>query len=509
MPGRRKQTQLFGRATKAGILAVTSMTLVPSAHAQMVSDPVGDFLPSFTGPRNADLDVVTTRVAYDGVAFRLDATSNGPIGTTASGVYVLGFNRGAGTAGLANVASNVFFDSVVLVNANGTGLVVDTLNGGAVPLPAGAISISGNQISAEVPASLLPSQGLKPGQYTVNLWPRSALGGDETISDFAPDNSNVRVVLNFPLPLQASVQSEVVIDAVSDRFEDVNNRIAARRNAGKEGFSLFMTAKSRFGNRGLGHSLADDQSSWSIGGGVDYSVTPNLLVGVAFAAGRNNTDFSDGGKLRTNIYSPQIFASWHSGGFHLNGFGAYSSVDYKSRRTVPIGTTSFTARAEPDGKAWSFGASAGYDLISGAFTFGPIADILTSRVKIDGYTETGADDFGATLQDRHRRSTRLGLGLAARYGIDYSWGHVALHGKGRLVQELSDKRDILDAAFSIQPDLLFSLRGPKTGVTYGTVDLGVDAYTKSGFQIGLSYVPRIDDDGIVDHSARLSVSKTF
>ncbi|HKR93522.1 autotransporter outer membrane beta-barrel domain-containing protein [Novosphingobium sp.] len=499
----------LGRLARAGFIAVTSLSIIPAAHGQVVHDPVGDFLPSFTGPRNADLDVVTTQVVYDGVSFRLDATNNGPVGTTASGVYVLGFNRGAGTAGLANVASNVLFDSVVLVNANGTGLVVDTLRGGATPLPAGSIKISGNQITAVVPASLLPSQGLKPGQYTVNLWPRSTLGGDETISDFAPNNSNFRVLLNFPLPLQASVQSEVVIDAASDRFDEINNRIAVRQGSGKNGLGLFLTGGSRFGNRGLGNSLAEDQSSWSLGGGVDYNVTSNLLVGAAFAASHNDTNFLGGGKLRTKIYSPQIFASWQSGAFHLNGFGAYSSVDYKSRRIVPIGTTSFTARAEPDGKAWSFGASAGYDLHSGAFTFGPIADILTTRVKIDGYTESDADEFGATLQDRHRRSTRLGLGLAARYAIDYSWGHVALHGKGRVVQELSDKRDNFDVAFSIQPDVLFNLRGPKTGVTYGAIDLGIDTYTNGGVQIGVSYSPRIDNDGIVDHAARLSVSKTF
>ena len=505
----RNRSKSFGRATKAGILALTGLSFIPSAHAQTVIDPVGDFLPSFTGPRNADLDVVTTQVVYDGVTFRMNATNNGPVGTTAGAVYVLGFNRGAGTAGLANVASNVLFDSVVLVNANGTGVVVDTLRGAQTPLPAGSITISGNQIVAEVPVSLLPSQGVKPGQYTVNLWPRSTLGGDETISDFAPDNSNVRVLLNFPLPLQATVQSEVAIDAASDRFEEINGRIAARRGSGKDGLSLFLTGSSRFGNRGLGNSLADDQSSWSMGGGVDYTVTPNILIGAAFAAGRSDTDFSGGGKLRANIYSPQIFASWHSGGFHLNGFGAYSFIDYDSRRNVPIGTTSFTATAEPDGEAWSIGASTGYEWGSGAFTFGPIADILATRVKIDGYTETGADEFGATLQDRHRWSTRLGLGLAARYALDYSWGHVALHGKGRLVQELSDKRDILNAAFSIQPDLPFELRGPKTGVTYGAIDLGADAYTKGGFQIGLSYSPRIDDDGIVDHAARLSVSKTF
>ena len=505
----RNRSKSFGRVTRAGILALTGLSFIPAAHAQMVNDPVGDFLPSFTGPRNADLDVVTTQVVYDGVSFRLDATNNGPVGTTAGGVYVLGFDRGAGTAGLANVASNVLFDSVVLVNADGTGVVVDTLRGGATPLPAGSIRISGNQIVAEIPVSLLPSEGLKPGQYTVNLWPRSELGGDETISDFAPDNSNPRVVLNFPLPLQATVQSEVAIDAASDRFDEINGRIAARRGSDKNGLSLFLNGSSRFGNRGLGNSLADDQSSWSIGGGIDYTVTPNILIGAAFTAGHNDTDFSGGGKLRTDIYSPQAYASWRSGGFHLNGFGAYSFIDYASRRAVQIGTTSFTATAEPDGEAWSIGASTGYEWGSGAFTFGPIADILATRVEIDGYTEAGADEFGAALEERHRWSTRLGLGLAARYAVDYSWGHVALRGKGRIVQELSDKRDILNAAFSIQPDLPFELRGPKTGVTYGAIDLGLDAYTKGGFQIGLTYAPRIDGDGIVDHAARLSVSKTF
>jgi len=172
------------------------------AHADSVAfDPVGDFLPTYVGPQNGDLDVISTSVSLSGTNFLFSATMNGQIGTTPLGFYIWGVDRGAGamTANFAQLGlPNIVFDSVIRINNNGTGLVNLLVPGGPpvmTPLPMQNITISGNTFQVVVPLSFLPSRGFSPDQYGQNLWPR--WGGipmsDPQISDFAPNDRNAGV----------------------------------------------------------------------------------------------------------------------------------------------------------------------------------------------------------------------------------------------------------------------------------------------------------------------------
>ena len=185
----------------AAVLALAAS----SAHGAVVMDPIGDFLPTYTGPQGADLDVVTAEPILRGTQLTLTATLNGAVGTTPGGVYVWGVNRGGGQAifqGQAPpIGSGVIFDSVIALNQDGTGLVVLVLPTQVItPLPAGSITIAGNTISAMFDISLLPNNGTAFANYGYNLWPRS--GFDPTmntqVADFAPDNSTVRATIPEP-----------------------------------------------------------------------------------------------------------------------------------------------------------------------------------------------------------------------------------------------------------------------------------------------------------------------
>lgn len=174
---------------------IAAMLAVPAAA---VTDPAGDFLASFVGPQNGDLDALSASVTEQGNGFlRLEATLNGAIGTTVGGFYVFGFDRGAGTArfvgGTPSVGAGVLFDSVVVVFNTGAVNVVDLTNGVATPL-AGAVRFGADSLTAFVNTALLPSRGFAgPGSYTFNLWPRSPGAGNSFIADFAPDASNAGV----------------------------------------------------------------------------------------------------------------------------------------------------------------------------------------------------------------------------------------------------------------------------------------------------------------------------
>jgi hypothetical protein len=89
---------------------------------------------------------------------------------------------------------------VVILQPSGTGEVVDLLTGSTTPLPAGSVTVSGNRIQAtSVPASLIPSEGFEPQNFTWNVWPRVGLGQNIQVADFSPNASNAAVSV-IPAP---------------------------------------------------------------------------------------------------------------------------------------------------------------------------------------------------------------------------------------------------------------------------------------------------------------------
>jgi hypothetical protein len=173
--------------------ALIALAAAAPAHAVAITDPVGDFIPSFAGPQDADLDVISFSVVYDvgDEAFRLTAAMAGDIDPSRPGLYAIGVNTGTGLirpfAGIG--APNVIFNQVVAVQKTG----VATVSGN--PL---AADIFGNVLTVVVPLALLPSTGYSPTQYGWNIWPRTGLGNNNQISDFAPDNDTIAASVPEP-----------------------------------------------------------------------------------------------------------------------------------------------------------------------------------------------------------------------------------------------------------------------------------------------------------------------
>jgi hypothetical protein len=187
----------------AAALLVAAAAALPAAARAFdgITDRPGDFLATFGGTAaSTDLDVIAATVTYNLTTdtFVFSSTQSGPVGLTATGLYVWGVNRGAGTAGFAaNGITGVLFDSVIQLRPNGTGSV------GATTLPAGSVVVTGNTITGTVSGSLLASTGFTKPNYTFNLWPRNtAFAGFAAISDFAPDNANFTATV---VPEPASV----------------------------------------------------------------------------------------------------------------------------------------------------------------------------------------------------------------------------------------------------------------------------------------------------------------
>ena len=187
------------RIMMKSVLSVTAMLAVTgTAQAVTVIDPVGDFLPTFVGPNDADLDVTSFSVVFNSATniFTLGAVFAGVINPANAGRYVFGVNTGTGTNNFAAIGQpNVTFNQAVVINKDGTG------NVGATVLPVSDITVVGNLITARVALALFPSTGFTPLQYGWNLWPRNGVAGNTGISDFAPNNALLAI---SPVPEPAT-----------------------------------------------------------------------------------------------------------------------------------------------------------------------------------------------------------------------------------------------------------------------------------------------------------------
>jgi hypothetical protein len=174
-------------------IAVSLLSLIAAAPVRAtatVSDPTGDFLPSFAGPASSDLDVTSFSVNLDPSAttFSIGAVLAGDINPALAGFYVIGVDTGTGSIKpFASIGEpNVVFNQVIVVQKNGTATV------GSTSL---TTLLSGNQFIVSVPVSLLPSTGFSPADFGFNIWPRvgATLTNNSQISDFAPNNALMSV----------------------------------------------------------------------------------------------------------------------------------------------------------------------------------------------------------------------------------------------------------------------------------------------------------------------------
>lgn len=188
-----------GLPTLSVLAVLISLAQASPAGAGYTNPNPTTFLPTYTGTQAIDLETVYIDVTYNAAKndFNFTAIMNGAIGTTPGALYVFGLNRGLGTArftaGNPSIGQNVLFDSVLILNATGTGQFNDFINSSnSTPISSG-ITISGNTITAELSASLFPSEGFALSQYTYNFWPRLGAGQNSQIAQFVPANMNLGV----------------------------------------------------------------------------------------------------------------------------------------------------------------------------------------------------------------------------------------------------------------------------------------------------------------------------
>jgi fibronectin-binding autotransporter adhesin len=262
------------------------------------------------------------------------------------------------------------------------------------------------------------------------------------------------------------------------------------------------TAKSRWGawanGNGVSGSIAGDGNasgvSYSTAGGafgVDYRLTPSLLIGLS--AGYARTDASInviGGSDTVDSSSFGLYSGYRSGPFYAIGSLGYAYNDQTVKRVVAVsGLATSTATASPHADQFLSAAEIGYDLkVRYGITVTPLAGVQATVISQEGYTESGAGALDLTVGSKTTNSVRalagariaksfaLGAGQAITFESHAAWAH-----------ELTSDDRAVSAQFAAAPGTGFIVDGARPKRDSAVVEVGVAAPLSNMLSLYLRY----------------------
>ena len=153
--------------------------------------------------------------------------------------------------------------------------------------------------------------------------------------------------------------------------------------------------------------------------GVDYTVR-GFTFG-AFGGYREVQSEFDlyGGEVNTDGFQIGLVAGYDSGDFYLRANGSYSKLNGDATRAVGILTTAGTIASEPDFRVTSFYAEAGGRLPVGQTWVTPFVGLEYTKVKMNGFTETGVGGANLAFDSQSENDTAFlaGVKWAGKMGI--------------------------------------------------------------------------------------------
>jgi len=174
-----------------------------------------------------------------------------------------------------------------------------------------------------------------------------------------------------------------------------------------------------------------DLSARTVGfaGGFDYRLTPDTVVGLAFAGGGTNWSLSQGlGGGKSDAFQAGIYGATKYGPAYLAAAFAFAN-HWMSTDRLAVGDH---LTANFDAQSYGGRLEGGYRFATPYFGITPYAAIQAQSFHTPGYTETGLipNGFALNFDSRHATDTRSELGARFdRVLAVYSNAVLALRGR--------------------------------------------------------------------------------
>lgn len=402
-----------------------------------------------------------------------DLSNNGTVspGFSPGTILVVGnYSQGPGGTLVMEIASPISYDQLVVggtTSLDGT-LQVDLL-GGYNPAgqsfdiitSTGAVSGTFSVVTGAALAS-----DVTYGSNTVTVsFTQTAFNtfagtpNQVAIANAAQTNPALTAALNL-VPLAADLPGalnalspqgyEIWSDIAFARAVSLTHRLSNIQGATPgHDYYYFQAGQSRSKSSGDKDVRYTDFNSDSGLVGGDHAISDTLTIGAFLEYTETDAGLgSFGSKTEAKSIMPGLRAAWNRDAWFANAVLAYGFDSYKSTRQINFPGTSATARSKTDGRQWIADLTAGRHFDTGIVSVSPFAGLLASGWKADGFTETGAGAFNATVRDQSAHSLRTQLGVEA--ALNLTAGSVGLrpHVRATWLHELTNDSRPISGSFS-------------------------------------------------------------
>jgi outer membrane lipase/esterase len=253
---------------------------------------------------------------------------------------------------------------------------------------------------------------------------------------------------------------------------------------------LFATASYAFGDKdGTTREVGFDYDSWGVLTGVDYRLTPSLIIGLAGSYTSSDADLDDTlGSTDTKSYGVTLYGSYYVGSLYVDLFGGYTYNKYDTIRKIVYPGVDREAKGDTNGNQFNVGAGVGYVFYFGGLSATPYGRIEYLNLDIDGYTERGADGLDLTLKGQSVESLQTALGAVVAYAISVPFGVLQPQVRAEWRHEfLNDSRSVT-ARFTNDPfNTFFAIPTNAPDRDYAAVGAGLTAVFKQGVSAFVNY----------------------
>lgn len=239
-----------------------------------------------------------------------------------------------------------------------------------------------------------------------------------------------------------------------------------------------------------------DGNGYNLNIGGSYRLNEAWRVGVAagfyrqnLEAGNNDSDY------KLNTYLGTAFAQYQQNRWWADAAATAGHLDYSNlKRKFDLGVNERGEKGDTSGDVLAFSARVGYDIAqqaSSPWHLSPFVSADYARVKVDGYSEDGADSTALTFDDQKRTSRRLGIGLQGKYQIT---PQTQVFGEVAHEREYEDDTQKLTMALNSLPDNRYTLEGYTPQTNLNRLNLGVSHKLTQDLALRASYNIRKGDD---------------
>jgi autotransporter-associated beta strand protein len=280
--------------------------------------------------------------------------------------------------------------------------------------------------------------------------------------------------------------------------------------AGTHGFGGWLDGYGGFGTLDGDSGTAD--ADYVLTGatlGLDYRVTPNVLLGLAGGWGFTDLEVDDrSADGDAHTYHGLAYAGYATPRFHLGLSGHYGFSQMETSRRIRFATVAQTADGDFDGETYGGRLEAGINVAElYGVLFQPIAHFDISQIEQDSYRESGSPAFNLNVDSESIDSqiSSVGLRLHGAWALPEDTGSFEPELIGRWEHQFGDdERPITGTLQGDASATPIALRGADAPTDRYLVQIGWVVSNDTGLRTTLGYTGAFSSEQM-EHAGSLRV----